>query len=96
MDNFFVDFQGKVIFQFTVNETPINYEDIEFKNHRIKIKNETLLKLNQKNIIKFDFVTNFVNNSTGLHKYQDPMDSLVYIYSHCETYFCHRWFPCFD
>lgn len=26
----------------------------------------------------------------------DPKDNEVYIYSHLEPFFCHRWFPCFD
>lgn len=95
--DFFIDFQGKLLSNFTINGAVVNYEDIEFRNHRIKVKNGALLKLNgEENEIQFDFVNSFVSNSTGLHRYQDPKDNLIYIYSHCETYFCHRWFPCFD
>ena len=35
-------------------------------------------------------------NSAGLHFYKDPQDGKVYIYSHLEPFFCHRFFPCFD
>ena len=37
-----------------------------------------------------------MNNSAGLHFYKDPKDQTVYIYSHLEPFFCHRFFPCFD
>jgi aminopeptidase N len=37
-----------------------------------------------------------VNNSAGLHKYVDPKDNEVYLFTHLEPFNCHRWFPCFD
>ena len=37
-----------------------------------------------------------MNNSAGLHRFEDKEDKKVYIYSHCEPFFCHRFFPCFD
>jgi aminopeptidase N len=46
--------------------------------------------------VKFEFKNTFVDNSAGLHHFKDPVDGKIYIYSHCEPFFCHRWFPCFD
>jgi len=57
---------------------------------------EDLLKLGQENSIEFVFENTYVDNSAGLHKYVDPKDQRTYIFSHCEPFFCHRWFPCFD
>ena len=37
-----------------------------------------------------------MSNSAGLHFYTDPKDGKIYIYSHLEPFFCHRFFPCFD
>lgn len=37
-----------------------------------------------------------MTNSAGLHRYRDPEDGEIYLYTHCEPFFCHRWFPCFD
>ena len=42
------------------------------------------------------FKNSYVNNSAGFHKYTDPKDNEVYVFTHLEPYFCHRWFPCFD
>ena len=48
------------------------------------------------NCISFEFENTYVTNSAGLHFYKDPQDGKVYIYSHLEPFFCHRFFPCFD
>ena len=49
-----------------------------------------------RNEVTLDFKNTFVDNSAGLHHFKDPVDGKIYIYSHCEPFFCHRWFPCFD
>jgi len=46
--------------------------------------------------VGLDFENTYVNNSAGLHQFVDPADKRVYIYTHLEPVFCHRWFPCFD
>ena len=70
--------------------------DLKFENHTIKVTNEGFLKQDEVNNISFKFENTYVDNSAGLHKYIDPKDGKTYIYSHCEPFFCHRWFPCFD
>ena len=52
--------------------------------------------MDQPNEVEFEFKNTYVTNSAGLHYYKDPQDSKVYIYSHLEPFFCHRFFPCFD
>jgi aminopeptidase N len=42
------------------------------------------------------FTNSYVNNSSGFHRFEDPVDQEVYMYSHLEPFYCHRWFPCFD
>lgn len=37
-----------------------------------------------------------MTNSAGLHYFKDPADDRVYLYTHLEPFFCHRFFPCFD
>ena len=49
-----------------------------------------------KNTVTIKFENSYVNNSAGLHRFVDPKDKEVYIYSHLEPFNCHRWFPCFD
>ncbi|MEO6714209.1 MAG: aminopeptidase N [Mycobacteriales bacterium] len=38
----------------------------------------------------------YVNTGEGLHRFVDPVDSEVYLYSQFETYDAHRVFACFD
>lgn len=79
-----------------INGKDVSQTDLEFLDHRIKVTNDQLLLENKQNEIDFAFENTFVDNSAGLHKYVDPKDNRTYIYSHCEPFFCHRWFPCFD
>ena len=48
------------------------------------------------NRVQFGFENSYVTNSAGLHYYKDPKDAKVYIFSHLEPFFCHRFMPCFD
>ena len=68
---------------------------ITFERQRIQIPYE---HLNQpgNNVVTLEFENTYVVNSAGLHFYKDPKDEKVYIYSHLEPFFCHRFFPCFD
>lgn len=68
---------------------------IRFEQHRIYLPN-ALLRADASNKVEFEFKNTYVTNSAGLHFYRDPKDSKVYIYSHLEPFFCHRFFPCFD
>ncbi len=38
----------------------------------------------------------FSRTGEGLHRFVDPVDKEVYLYSQFETFDCHRMFPCFD
>jgi aminopeptidase N len=48
------------------------------------------------NTVSLKFKNTYVNNSAGLHWFEDPANQKVYIFSHLEPFFCHRVFPCFD
>jgi len=54
------------------------------------------LKSNQLNTVSLKFTNKYVSNSAGFHRFEDPVDHEVYLYTHLEPFFCHRWFPCFD
>jgi aminopeptidase N len=48
------------------------------------------------NLIEITFFNTYVTNSAGFHRFQDPEDNQIYLYTHLEPFFCNRWFPCFD
>ena len=38
----------------------------------------------------------YTNTGEGLHRFVDPVDDTVYLYSQFETYDAHRMYACFD
>ena len=52
--------------------------------------------MGQENLIEIHFENKYVTNSAGLHRFQDPEDQRIYLYTHLEPFFCNSWFPCFD
>lgn len=100
----FLDFHGEGIKELVINDRVIPHEEIAFSKHRIFLgqcmpeyrKPLQYFKSSAPNVVHITFENSYVTNSAGLHKYTDPTDKQVYIYSHLEPFNCHRWFPCFD
>ena len=78
-----------------INDRFATPSQVKFERHRIYLPADLLLAGGQ-NTVQFEFKNTYVTNSAGLHYYKDPKDQKVYIYSHLEPFFCHRFFPCFD
>lgn len=78
-----------------INDKEATQNSIIFDSHRIYLPTESLSTVFM-NVVEFEFKNTYVSNSAGLHYYKDPKDQKVYIYSHLEPFFCHRFFPCFD
>jgi aminopeptidase N len=48
------------------------------------------------NRVEISFLHPYSHNGHGLHRFKDPVDQAVYLYSDLEPYFAHEIFPCFD
>ncbi|MGZ3713385.1 MAG: aminopeptidase N [Bdellovibrionota bacterium] len=48
------------------------------------------------NTVKISFVTEMQNNGTGLHRFEDPEDKSIYLYTQFEDFHAHKFMPCFD
>ena len=94
-DPLFVDFQGKEISKVKVNQSFFGRDSVQFEGHRVKLPSSADWRA-KNNVVEFEFKNTYVDNSAGLHFYRDPKDQKVYIYSHLEPFFCHRFIPCFD
>jgi aminopeptidase N len=66
-----------------------------FNEHKIYIPKYNL-KSGGWNKVSLHFQNTYVTNSSGFHRYVDPVDGEVYVYTHLEPFNCNRWFPCFD
>lgn len=55
----------------------------------------TVLKLGQ-NRIEISYAQKFSRTGQGLHRFRDPVDGNVYLYTQFETYEANRFMPCFD
>ncbi|MGE3261337.1 MAG: aminopeptidase N [Bacteriovoracia bacterium] len=48
------------------------------------------------NTVKLSFATAMQTNGTGLHRFEDPLDKSVYLYTQFEAFYAHKFMPCFD
>ena len=56
----------------------------------------TLPSLAAENELTVEATGRYMNTGEGLHRFVDPVDGAVYLYSQFETADCKRFFPCFD
>lgn len=67
---------------------------VEFSHHRLQLP-ESRLKLGA-NIVEVIYDQLYLTEGHGLHRFKDPEDGRVYLYSQFEAFDAHRMFPCFD
>lgn len=65
-----------------------------FSRHRLALPVE-LLKTGG-NDVEIAYSQSYSHDGRGLHRFEDPEDHRVYLYSQFEAYDAHMMFPCFD
>lgn len=85
----FLDFDGKA------TAVRANGEDIEpdQHDHRLWFARE---QLRMHNRLVIEYENSYATTGDGLHRFVDPEDGRIYIYSNLEPFSAHRIFPCFD
>lgn len=48
------------------------------------------------NVVNVTFRGETQTNGTGLHRFEDPEDKSVFLYTQFEAFYAHKLFPCFD
>jgi aminopeptidase N len=86
-----VDFSSGVIETLRVNGRDI---EPDYDGHFIRLPQEFLR--NGPNSVIVSYRQPYSSDGAGLHRFTDPEDSRVYVYSHFEPYDANRAFPCFD
>jgi aminopeptidase N len=84
----FIDAVGKQVISATLNDQPF---DTKFDGESIFIP-----AIAAENDLYIEFEANYSNSGEGLHRFQDPADNEVYLYSQHEVADARRTFPCFD
>ncbi|MDF3822870.1 aminopeptidase N, partial [Leptospira sp. 96542] len=56
---------------------------------------ESLIQIGPNNLV-LEFETDYSKTGNGLHKFTDPDDKEIYLYSQFEAYHANKMFPCFD
>lgn len=91
-----LDFEGDHLQSMSLNGVSIS--DISrperFDGHHIYFKmNEFTSGTNR---VEIAYTHPYSTDGNGLHRFKDPADGKVYLYTNFEPYSAHRVFPCFD
>lgn len=91
-----LDFEGGDVASIFLNQKKLGdgKSSKRFDGHHLFFKrSEIQTGLNQ---IEVTYSHPYSKEGRGLHRFKDPVDAEVYLYSHFEPYEAHRMFPCFD
>jgi aminopeptidase N len=85
----FVNLTAPRVHAITLNGTPLSLD--AFDGDRVTVAN-----LAEDNILVVDAECAYSRSGEGLHRFTDPADGKVYMYSDLETFDAHRIYACFD
>jgi aminopeptidase N len=85
----FVDLTAPAVREITLNGAPVRLD--AFDGDRI-----TLTGLGADNVLRVAADCAYSHSGEGLHRFADPADGRVYLYSDLETFDAHRVYACFD
>ena len=85
----FINLTAPAVREITLNNTPVSLD--AFDGNRI-----TLTGLAAENVLRVAADCAYSRSGEGLHRFTDPADGRVYLYSDLETFDAHRVYACFD
>jgi len=84
-----LDLTAPAVREITLNDAPVSLD--AFDGNRI-----TLTGLAADNVLRVAADCAYSHSGEGLHRFADPVDGRVYLYSDLETFDAHRVYACFD
>ena len=85
----FLDLTAPAVREITLNGTPVGLD--AFDGDRIALDG-----LAASNVLRVAADCAYSRSGEGLHRFTDPADERVYLYSDLETFDAHRMYACFD
>ena len=85
----FLNLTAPAVHEITLNDAPVSLD--AFDGDRI-----TLTGLAAGNVLRVTAACAYSHSGEGLHRFTDPADGHVYLYSDLETFDAHRIYACFD
>jgi aminopeptidase N len=85
----FIDLSAPGVHEITLNDAPVAPEN--FDGNRIRLDG-----LADRNELRVAAECAYSRTGEGLHRFTDPADDAVYMYSDLETFDAHRIYACFD
>ena len=85
----FINLTAPAVREITLNDAPVSLD--AFDGNRI-----TLTRLAAENVLRVVADCAYSRSGEGLHRFTDPADGRVYLYSDLETFDAHRVYACFD
>ncbi len=85
----FINLTAPAVREITLNDAPVSLD--AFDDNRI-----TLTGLAAENVLRVVADCAYSRSGEGLHRFTDPADGRVYLYSDLETFDAHRIYACFD
>lgn len=89
-----VDFTDGSLRTLTINGASVDNVSEYYDGLRIRVPTSRLSS--GQNRIELSYSHPYSTTGSGLHRFQDPVDNRVYLYTDFEPFDAHRAFPCFD
>jgi aminopeptidase N len=89
-DPLFIDWKGAEITSLVVNGRTA---DAQVRDNRIWLDASLLAP---RTTVRIEYRNQFDSTGDGFHRFVDPEDGGVYVYSNFQPFAAHRLFPCFD
>jgi aminopeptidase N len=87
----FVDLAGARVRHVTLNGAPLDISAYDPDKGRFPLPD-----LAESNVLRVDADCSYMRTGEGLHRFVDPVDRRVYLYTQFETADAHRMYACFD
>jgi aminopeptidase N len=89
-DPLFIDYKGQRITRLAINGRDA---EVDLRDNRLWLPAD---RLEARNTVTVAYENEYDHTGDGFHRFVDPEDGSVYVYTNFQPFAAHRLFPCFD